>query len=83
MFYSKYDHFGKIYSSISKRPLTAEFLHMGRNLRELPRSLGLMASLLLISFQEDSYLKNSVEKIDKHNKKIDAAEEQERKEAGL
>lgn len=78
MFYSKYDHFGKMYSSVSKRPLTHEFIHMGQNIRELPRSLGLMIGLLIVKPPEDKNLLAFRDKLEPWLKAIEERENKER-----
>ncbi|MFZ2782877.1 MAG: hypothetical protein WAZ36_00650 [Sediminibacterium sp.] len=62
MYYSKYDHFGKMYHGLSKRPLPDEFSNMGLAIRELPRSLALMLTLLAIVFPTDAIIIAQFEK---------------------
>lgn len=83
MFYSKYDHFGKMYHKISRRPLTAEYIHLGINLRELPRSLALTTALFRLLAPEDTVLSEDADRIGKYIQKIEDREDLERKEAGL
>jgi len=74
MFYSKYDHFGKMYHKISRRPLTAEFIHLGENLRELPRSLALIVVLLRLLAPEDVNLIADAKRVEEYIQKMDGRE---------
>lgn len=75
MFYSKYDHFGKMYHEISRRPLTDEFIHMGINLRELPRSLALIVVLFRLLAPEDAVLIEDAKRIEEYIQKMEQQED--------
>lgn len=77
MFYSKYDHFGKMYSALQNRPVPDEFIFMAEGIRELPRSLALMVSLAHIYHQEDKELEAIVTKLGEHCTAIDKIENAE------
>ena len=80
-FYSKYDHFTKLFSIISTQDFTREFIHLAEAIRELPRSFSIMLTLGLLS-TNDGALREIIKVVDKHTASIDAQEKKEREEAG-
>ncbi len=79
-FYSKYDHFGKLYSMISKQDFEWEFVHLSEAIRELPRSLGIMVSLGTL-FTLDERMVEIVDSVTSHCDAIDIEEKKERAES--
>ena len=79
-FYSKYDHFTKLFSTISAQDFTREFIHLAEAIRELPRSFGIMLTLALLSTGDQS-LTEITKVVGKHTASIDAQEKKEKEEA--
>ncbi len=79
-FYSKYDHFGKLYSTISTQDFEWEFVHLSEAIRELPRSLAIMVTLTSLS-TSDERIAEIVKSVKSHNDAIDIQEKKERAEA--
>ncbi|MES2006316.1 MAG: hypothetical protein V4450_17490 [Bacteroidota bacterium] len=82
-FYSKYDHFGKLFHTISKNEFTWEFVHLGEAIRELPRSFGIMLTLALISTGGDPAIIEVATVVNKHCEAMDAQEKKEKIESVL
>jgi hypothetical protein len=77
IYYSKYDHFGSMYYSLSWQDLPDQFEHMTIALRELPRSLVLIVAFLTILLPDHESFRKHLEKCTILPLKIDDIENEE------